>query len=197
MRVTEAALTAGTSLFVNTDTLLPAETSPYAASKARFRDWARAHVGGSPLCFVNLRIEQMYGPGDDESKFPSFVIAHCMRNAEEIKLSPGAQERDFVHVDDVVAAIALFVLDRPALGAGFHEFEIGCGVPVSLRSFAESVRELSGARTRLAFGALPYRPNEVMRCVANPSALRALGWRCRHDLQSGLRATLAAERAAS
>ncbi len=193
-RLLEAALATSARLFINADTLLPPTASQYSASKTRFRDWARARMERESMSFANLRIEQMYGPGDDASKFSAYVIRSCVEDAHAIKLTAGEQMRDFIHVDDVAAAFETLMSAAPALRAGFHEYEVGTGDAISLRDFANTVRKLAGAHTRLDFGALPYRANEVMHCVANPTALQQLGWRCRHSLHSGLAASIEGER---
>jgi len=56
-------------------------------------------------------------------------------------------------------------------------------------------KKLAGnTRTRLEFGALRYRPDEVMDAVADNRSACALGWQPQISLEEGLRLTIEAER---
>ena len=63
---------------------------------------------------------------------------------------------------------------------------------VEIRWLVERIHALTRSRSRLAFGALPYRAHEAMFAAADTTALRALGWRPRVSLEEGLQQTIAA-----
>jgi UDP-glucose 4-epimerase len=93
----------------------------------------------------------------------------------------GTQTRDFVHVDDVVAALLL----APGRGGVAN---VGSGTETSVLELHERCRAVSGhaAPGRLA----PAREGDVMRSVLDVSlAGRELGWRPRVSLDQGLRKT--------
>lgn len=192
LRWLAAACAVEVPTFVNTDTALPHETSAYSLSKAQFREWARRSAARGEIGFLNLRLEHFYGAGDDASKFTTHVIRSCLAGVEELSLTPGKQQRDFVHVDDVVEAYAL-LLGLTAT-TGWREFDVGSGVPVTIRTFVETVKRLTNAPTRLTFGALPYRAREPMQSAADTRPLRALGWVPCLGLEDGLRRTIDEER---
>lgn len=184
----------GVSLFVNIDTGLPDTTNAYSRTKAAFRDAGRRAAEAGQLRFVNLRLQHFYGAGDAPSKFTTWVIRSCLANVPELALTPGEQLRDFLHVDDAVEAILAVVRRERGGTPGFRDYDVGSGTGVSIRHFAETVRALAGAVTRLNFGARPYRDGEPMRSVADIRALRELGWAPRLTLEQGLRRTLDEER---
>lgn len=192
LRVLEAAVQRGVPLFINAGTVLAPSLNAYALSKHQFLQWGEHLAARHPIAFVNARLEHFYGPGDDRAKFTTHVVRSCLENVPELALTEGAQLRDFIHVDDVVAAF-LLLLERGASGPA-REFDVGTGQAGTVRAFVETAHRLAGSTTRLAFGALPYRPGEPMRSEADPRALRALGWRCRHDIASGLQDTINRER---
>lgn len=194
LRLLEAAARGAHGIFVNADTSLPASAGAYALAKAQFRAWGERFAGDGSVRFVNVRLEHMYGPGDDPSKFTTHVIRGCIDNVPELPLTPGAQRRDFIYIEDVVSAFERIVTEALKPGPARREYGVGSGVAVTLREFAETVRELSGSSTRLAFGARPYRPNEIMHSVADIRALQDLGWRCRYGLRGGLQETIQRER---
>lgn len=199
LRLLERAVARGVGTFINIDTVLDPQVNAYALSKRQFADWGRLAACHSPaLRFVNVRLEHIYGPGDDASKFVTHIIRRCLANAESIPLTEGLQRRDFIHVSDAVAGLRqlLEVGHGGLLPTGWSEFDLGSGEAVRLRDLVELVHRLSASRAGLQFGALPYRANESMESVADTAALRALGWQCRIPLAEGLKQTIDYEKRA-
>lgn len=181
-------------LLVHMGTALPAGLNAYALSKAQFADWGRCLAQAGGPRFLNLLLQHMYGPGDDPGKLTTQVLRACRSHQPTLALTAGAQRRDFIHVDDVVDAIAWLL--QPAVRAQLadaDELPLGSGEAPTLRHFVETVHALTASRTHLDFGALPYRPNEAMHCQADIRRLRALGWAPRLGLRDGLLQTLYSE----
>lgn len=190
LRLLEAAIDAGVPLFFNTDTSLDKYLNPYALSKRQFAEWGQYFAKSGRIRFLNARLEHFFGPGDDDSKFTTHVIGSCIRNVPELELTAGEQKRDFIYIDDVVSAFLAALESGEALGGGYVEFDIGSGVAVSVREFAETVRRMTHSQTRLNFGAVPYREGEVMFAQADISSLKGLGWSPDHSLEQGLQLTI-------
>jgi nucleoside-diphosphate-sugar epimerase len=193
LRLLDAAIVAKTRVFLNVDTSLPRNLNPYALSKKQFAEWGEWVAQRDGIDFVNAVLEQFYGPGDDENKFTTNVIRKCLRNEPELPLTPGGQKRDFIYIDDAVGALGL-LLSGAGTSEGFHQFEVGSGEAVSIRQFVETAHRLADSKTRLAFGALPYRTNEVMNASAKTGPLRQLGWAPRVSLSDGIRKMIEEER---
>ncbi|MDC8784100.1 NAD-dependent epimerase/dehydratase family protein [Roseateles koreensis] len=177
--------------FLNTGTVLAPEVSLYALSKTQFSHWGAALAEQHPaaLQFINIRLQQMYGPGDDRSKFTTHILESCRRNEARLALTPGEQRRDMIHVADVVSAYDC-ILQQHRSFAPTDTIDVGSGLAPRVRDFAELAKQLTLADTLLDFGAVPYRANEAMHCVADTTRLGELGWRPAFDLESGLRHTL-------
>lgn len=188
----DASIKAGVTRFVNTDSALPRSITPYALSKAQFADWGRYCSGLGQIQFFNVRLEHMYGPGDDETKFTSHVINACRGSWPELGLTLGEPLRDFIYIDDVVAAYRYLISDKTF--SGFEEIGLGSGHAVTIREFVELVHAQTNSSTKLNFGAVPYRHNEVMLSVADTSKLTSIGWQCKTDLATGIKKTLEAEK---
>jgi CDP-paratose synthetase len=186
----QAAMEHGVHCFINTDSSLPRATNAYALSKSQFLDWGRWLGEIKKINFINIRMEHMFGPGDDPSKFPTHVIKACSSNVPELFLTEGLQRRDFIYIDDVIQAYYVLLNHTPKLGLGFHEYELGSGSAGTIREFVELVHRLTGSQTRLQFGAVPYRATEPKLSVADTSRLNALGWRCVNTLEMGIQKTL-------
>ena len=180
--------------FINTDSALASDVSPYALSKNQFAQWGRILVNqsGGQLSFINVLLQHMYGPGDDASKFTTHVLHACQRNDPELKLTAGEQARDFIYIDDVVSAYDTLLKQRHQLDT-LQDIEVGSGVAPTIRQFVEDAHRLTVSRTELLFGALPYRANEVMHCLANVARMAQLGWVPAFDLNAGLKKTIELE----
>ena len=192
LHLLSTAVEHGVGLFINTDTPLPRQINAYALSKAQFVEWGtlmKERTG-----FVNLRVESLYGPGEDVSKFVARTIRNCLDNAPHLDLTGGEQQRDFVFIDDVTSAFIVTLEKHWHDRTGRHDYQVGSGQPVSIRSFVELAHRLCHSTTQLRFGALPYREHELFFAQADNSALRALGWECHTPLEIGLLQVIESER---
>ena len=147
LRVLSEAVAAGCPLFVYADTALRNVANAYSLSKRQFAEWGELFAAEARVRFLDLRLEHMYGPGDDESKFPAFVIGTLLRNEPEIRLTLGEQRRDFVFIDDVVSACEALVDNTERLPTGYGEYSIGSGRSVRIREFVELVQSLTGSES--------------------------------------------------
>ncbi len=194
LKLLEAAAKTGVKLFLDTGTSLPPLLTPYALSKSQFADWGRMYAESGRIRFIHVRLEHMYGPGDDDTKFPVHVARRCLDGAAELPLTEGEQLRDFIYIDDAADAFAQLLLkgaDRTA-PPFWTEVNVGSGKAITVRAFVENIKRLTGSTTVLNFGAVPYRPGEPMRLEADLSAMRALGWSPSVTLEDGLARMIAA-----
>lgn len=193
LQLLELSVSHKVKTFINTDTLLDKRVSAYSLSKRQFVSWLEHFSTG--LSCINVALEHFYGPFDDDSKFASHIVHSLIKNVETIDLTLGEQKRDFVYIDDVVAAFIKIIEFSASASKGFHSFEVGSGTLIRIRDFAELARTISGnTKTVLNFGALPYRTNEVMVSKVDISSLAALGWQAQVSVREGLIRTFAAER---
>lgn len=177
------------SFFVNTDTLLPRELNEYSLSKKQFVDWLK--YKSSEILVVNFRLEYIYGKSDDNTKMVPMFLSKLKQRISEIDLTKGNQKRDFIFIDDAVTAI-LIVLNKVGKFDGFVEFDVGTGDSVELKYFLEQIKfefeNIFGVTgTKLGFGNLPYRENEMMNVELDNSALVNLGWSPKIKLQDGIK----------
>ena len=178
-------------LFINTGTVLPKSVSLYGLTKNQFEELGLyiSNNLSKYIQFLNIKLQHMYGPGDDASKFTSHVINACKNNVEALSLTLGEQERDFIYIDDVVDAYVKILENRLKLD-GLQKIELGSGVAVRLRDFVETAHKLTNSQTKLLFGEVPYRENDVMRMVANIDTLKNMGWIPKFDLEAGIKKTI-------
>lgn len=174
-------------VFINAGTLLPKSVNRYAFAKWCFRQYLEHQVATGRR--VELRIEHMYGPFDDRSKFVPWLVNELAED-HDVPLTAGTQERDLIHVSDVADAFVL-LLEHRRLLRPWSGFEVGTGQTISVRDAAEFIRTVVidriGHAGRLVFGARTLRPNEPQTLRANPQDLLSLGWRIKHELSDSLK----------
>ena len=186
VQLLERAVAHNVPTFINVDTVLDPRTNAYALSKAQFVEWGRQMTRESGTRFVNVRMESIYGPGDDASKFPIWLIEACRKNVPEIPLTSGTQRRDFIYIDDAVSAFECLLTNAESLSSAFQELGLGTGQAVAIRAVAEMIHAYTQSHSRLHFGAIPSRPNELMESASDLSLLRSLGWCARTSIDEGI-----------
>lgn len=191
----QAAIASSVERFINFDTLLDASVNAYALSKKQFANWL-PHFSAD-IHIVNLRLGNVYGPMEPSSGFLSWLIGEFERGAQQVRLTPGEQQRDFVHAADVASACVAVLALRPE--DALLQLDVGSGELLTIKTFVEQAwqayrAETGSNNTRLDFGALAYRPGEVMTPVFDTSTLFSLGWQPARTLEQGLSQTIRARR---
>jgi nucleoside-diphosphate-sugar epimerase len=181
--------------FINTDTILNKNISSYTLSKNQFVDWLK--LFSKFLNCYNVKLEHFYGPNDNNNKFVINNICRLLRYEDTIEFTKGFQKRDFVYISDVVSAlerIILFAFKKIKTNLNhfnFKSFEVGTGQQISIKSFIFLIAKLTGNnRTRLQFGKLPFRKNEIMNAKVDLKNIKKLGWRSKIKLEHGLTKTI-------
>lgn len=150
----------------------------YGATKAAGGLLAVANGLAVRIPTVNLRFFNVFGPGEARHRLlPSLVDA--LSQGKHVPLSAGEQVRDFIHVDDVCSAILAAMNAAMDHGLPSGHYNVCTGEGRSVREFALAVAKHMGVPpSRLDFGALPLRPDDVPYLVGDPRVLMShLRWR--------------------
>jgi len=189
LKLLEESVNNNVQAFINTDTLLERNINAYALSKAHLVDWMK-YLSNKNTKMINIKIEHMYGPLDDENKFIYWLINQLKKNVEKIDLTSGIQKRDFIYIYDIVNAYQVIINNINKL-FNFEEIELGTGTSIEVKFFIENIYlELSKTQTlntKLNFGAIPYRDNENMNMQANTKKLEKLNWNSKVTIVNGIR----------
>ncbi|MDP1573507.1 MAG: NAD-dependent epimerase/dehydratase family protein [Coxiellaceae bacterium] len=180
--------------FLNTDTILDKRVNSYSLSKKQFIEWMDLYI--NDIICINLSLEHFYGPFDDSSKFLSHIIQLLIEGVPEIPLTPGEQERDFVYIDDVVAAFSLILKNLPNYTLGNVEhYEVGSGTNIKIKDLVFLAKEIIGNKSsNVVLGALSYRDNEIMCSQVDLKKITSLGWAPKVTLFEGLKKTVSIEK---
>ena len=139
---------------------MPAEPkSPYATSKYEAERYCHSFTAEGQLATVALRYFNVFGPyqnprSEYSAVVPAFV-AKATCNKPIMIFGDGQQTRDFIYVDDVVAANAFFALESQATGI----FNVACGETISVTDLALTIRKLTKSNCTIDYG--PERPGDV------------------------------------
>jgi CDP-glucose 4,6-dehydratase len=167
--------------------------SPYEASKAAADAIALSYRPAYGLPVAVSRFANVYGGGDlNFSRLvPEAVVALLDGRRPQIR-SDGSPERDFLYVDDAVAA---YLAIEHAVGAGGpaagEAFNAGGERPHSVAEVLETIAAVSGAGLDPEYHGTGNPAGEIDRQYVDSAKLRSLtGWRPRVDLGDGLARTL-------
>ena len=110
----------------------------YAYSKFLFDQLVRRHLPEASSQVVGLRYFNVYGPQESHKGRMASVVYHFhnqIREFGEVRLFEGSEgfQRDFIHVDDVVA-VNLWMLENPEVSGVFN---CGTGKPRTFLDIAE------------------------------------------------------------
>jgi nucleoside-diphosphate-sugar epimerase len=130
------------------------------------------------------RLFFLYGPREHPRRLvPAVTLA--LLEGRTAPTTPGAQLRDFLHVDDVaraLVAVAASDVQGPV--------NIASGRPETVRDIVLTIGRLTGRSALLDVGALPYSPGDPMVVTADVGKLASSGFRARWTLGEGLSDTV-------
>jgi len=167
---------------------------PYDVSKAATDMIARSYWHTFRLPVAVTRFANLYGGGDlNRSRLIPEAVAAALAGRAPVIRSDGSPERDFLYVEDAVAAYLLLAdaLDREDGAAGGEAFNAGGGRPHAVRDVVARICALAGTDVAPDVRGTGTPSGEIDRQYVDASKLRALtGWQPRVDLDDGLRRTL-------
>ena len=134
---------------------------------------------------VSLRFGNVYGERQDaglEGGVVAIFLERMARGQETVIFGDGGQQRDFVYVGDIVAALLATV------GRNGGPYNIGTGIAMSINDLHAACRRVSGVDRPPRHEAA--RLGDVVQSVIDPArAGRELGWHPRTSLDDGLART--------
>lgn len=151
--------------------------APYGAAKlAAERYWlmmnAQAGVPATALRYFNT-----YGPNQTFTPYVGVItifIRKLLAGEPPVIFGDGEQRRDFIHVDDIVAA-NLAVLDAPDAAVAGRTFNVGTGRATSVKEVADGLIAVLAPGTKPTYA--PPQSGELRNAIADATAIRrALGW---------------------
>lgn len=144
-------------------------TTPYAVSKAAASLAFCSFANQENVSLTIHRVFHVFGEGEADNRlWPS--LRRAAMSGEDFPMTAGEQIRDFIPVEDVVSKLLLSCDEAYLLSPNSSIENLCTGIPKSVREFAEFFWKRWNACGKLKFGSLPYRKNEIMRCVGQPKS---------------------------
>ena len=151
----------------------------YGATKAAAEMILSGYAGSYEIATCALRFTNVYGPGMGHK---DSLVARLMRAARANRrvqiYGDGTQRRDFVHVDDVVAAV-LLAWQHPV-----GTLIIGSGQSPTVLELVERVEAVT--KMRLPVDYVAPRQGEMSAVIVDITRARELGYRPVMGLDEGL-----------
>jgi CDP-paratose synthetase len=191
LKLLETAVSFNVKVFFNTDSLQYRFLSDYTLSKKQFVEWLRVFGKAKKIKIINIRLDHIYGPKDDDKKFVVWLMNQMLMSNGKIRLTKGEQKRDFIYIEDVVKAYQLILHNSEKLSV-FNEYDIGTGNQISIKEFVLTLKGTMEAEYKrplpvnLIFGAVPYREGERMEVAEDIHPILNLGWKPQINLTEGL-----------
>ena len=166
------------------------ETSPtkpatlYAAAKLSLATLAEQIAKQAQIHFAWARLFYLYGDSEDPRRVVPALI-NSLLHSQVFPASPGEQVRDYLHVDDVAAAL-WFIAQQRLSGI----YNVCSGDPVTVRRLMETVGEILERKDLIQFGSIASRKWEPAFICGDNRKLRGLGWSPRIPLREGLERTI-------
>jgi len=134
---------------------------------------------------VFARLFYLYGPGQPVRHLVPYVITRLLAGDEAL-LTSGHQRKDYLHVEDVAAALCAL-----AGGEVSGVVNVGSGHTFAVSEIAIKLGEILDRSDLVRLGALPERDNDpAFVCADNQKILETTAWRPTHNLDYGLRETV-------
>jgi dTDP-L-rhamnose 4-epimerase len=159
----------------------------YAVSKVAQEQLAAVWAGLTGGSAIALRYHNVYGPRMPRDT-PYAGVAAIFRSALEAGLAPrvfedGAQQRDFVHADDVAAANLLaMTAGRPGQARAYN---VASGEPHTIGQMARALAAAFGGAEPVVTG--EFRLGDVRHIVASPARAQSeLGFLAQTGFTAGM-----------
>lgn len=155
-------------------------TTLYGAAKKSFHDTLQMAALKSGFSAATGRIFFGYGAHENPARIIPYACQQIARG-EAADFSSGSAWRDFLHVEDLAAAVVA-LLFSPLQGA----VNLASGIPVQLAEIVTRLGEIAQRPDLIRLGVRPDRPGDPPMLVADVSRIVSTGWKPKRNLAGGL-----------
>lgn len=163
--------------------------SPYAAAKAGADRLVYSYFVTYKIPAIILRPFNIYGPRQHlEKAIPRFITSAILNEPLTVHGS-GNPERDYMHVNDLSAAIDLLI-HAPIKKVQGEVFNVGSGHAISILDIAKLIAKYTEIpKSQIRF--VKDRPGQVSTFACNYNKFKKLfGWMPKKDFIQGLKETI-------
>jgi len=163
--------------------------NPYSLSKCMGEQLCEFASDHNNVTTIVLRLFNVYGTNQRQDFLIPSIIDQVLNNKKIIVMDLNPR-RDYVYIDDVVAAL----IKSMKLTEGFNSINIGSGVSYSVKEVIETIQSVANTDLDVVSNK-SERINEIPNVVADISrAKEVLDWTPVYSLKKGIELTLKDER---
>ncbi len=160
-------------------------TTLYGKSKLQCSQIALELTSSLALEFTWLRLFSVFGPDDNHEWFIQYLIREMLVNTE-INVTKAEQCWDYLYIDDIIDMLLKLFVHK-----GLGVTNLGSGSAIQLKNIIEYIRNKTNSTSQINYGAVPYRPDQVMYMEADNTKLKsALNWQPKTSIEEGLNKTI-------
>lgn len=185
-----------------------APVNPYGQSKLMIEHILNDHAHVTDFRFVALRYFNACGAHpsgeigerhEPEAHLIPNILKVLTGEKKELNIfgddyatPDGTCVRDYVHIEDLADA-HLLALEYLGKGNKSDAFNLGSGNGYSVKEIVDMVEKVTGKKVKVKMA--PRRPGDPAKLVATSAkALKVLGWKTKHDLESIIKTAWAWEK---
>lgn len=186
LHILEAMKQSSTPFLINTGTYWQHfesdEYNPlnlYAATKQSFQDLVKYYTSIGKIKAITLKLFDTYGPNDNRPKLINLLHKFADEGIE-LDMSPGEQQLDYVHIDDITQAFIKayeYIYDIEE----YEEFAVATGRLIQLKELVQLFKEKTGKEIKVNWGGKPYRKREVLKPWSSYRTLP--NWNCEKEIE--------------
>jgi nucleoside-diphosphate-sugar epimerase len=141
--------------------------------------------------FYSSRIFNVWGPRQSEQFFVPTVLKQLKEGCQILCLGNVDDERDFIHVDDVVSALVLLAESQVYQNCG--AVNVCTGVSRSPREIVKIISNLMGEHLSIEVDLEKTRDNETSKEQGDPERLKKFGWSVSRSFEDQMQSLLVSE----
>lgn len=134
-------------------------TDAYGAVKTMTQQLVQSFCEKYHIDWVWLRVFSVFGERESENWLIASTIIELLNKIESLDFTLGEQKYAYLYVGDFAQAVLRVV---EAEGQKYGIYNISSNKAIKLKEIILMIKDILSSKTRLNFGAIPYRVNQPM-----------------------------------
>ena len=131
---------------------------------------------------IHLVLSTIYGPAENPQRLVPYII-NSLRQAQAVKLTGGAQTRQYLFIDDL-SALLLEVIRKPIQG---DIYNVGSPEVYTIREIVSKIQECTGLEGDIEFGKIDRVDTQMKYLALDYSKIEKLtGWNPETRLENAI-----------
>lgn len=165
------------------ENVIPHPNTEYGKAKLAFYESAIKKCKESGIKFIEPRFFSLYGAGDYEGTMVISMLKNMLNN-NPCNLTKSIQTWDFLYIDDAISGIMNLLKENVETGI----YNFGSGESHPLKWYVEKMAAITGTKSELNFGVVPYPETGMVNVNPDVHKLMATGWKPQVSFEEGIQA---------